>query len=205
MAQPQDVGGGVPERQWGAENPAGAPHAGGQRATGSSGDDPGDAGKIVDALKAASDQEFNISERLSAKARQGFVLAAGVFTISQTVAFNTFEAGKLNGHEKHWIIGLAVTAVGLLFVAALGTIKADATFSTRDLPLEKLESDLNAAYEGDKRVVGRLGGYYLGIVRTRREANQVRGKWYKRGRTFVMLSLAATVAELIFSLISRTT
>jgi hypothetical protein len=168
-----------------------------------SGPDPGDAGKVVDALKASVDQEFSIAERLSAKARQSFALAAGVFVVAQTVAFGGFASAKLSGAEQHVMIWLAIGAVVALALAVGFTLKADATYDSRDLPLEKLEDDLNAAYSGDHEVLGRLGGYYLGVVRSRRKANASRRKWYSRTRGAVVLSLAATVAELVFSLVSR--
>jgi len=170
---------------------------------GGSGTDPGDAGKIVDALKASADQEFAIAERLSAKARQAFALAAGFFIVAQTVAFGGFEADKLSSHEKHWILALAIVAVGALGVGVAFALKTDATYASRDLPLERLEDDLNAAYSGDPDVIGRLGGYYLGIVRTRRGANRSRLRWYRLTIAAVLLSLAATVSELILSLVSR--
>lgn len=171
---------------------------------GGSGADLGGAGKVVDALKASADQEFNIAERLSAKARQSFALAAGFFVVAQTVAFGGFEATKLSAHENHWIIALAIMAVAALAFAVLAALKADATYKSRDLPLEKLEDDLNAAYAGDPDVIGNLGRYYLGIIRTRRKANGSRRVWYQLTRIAVIVSLSATVSELIFSLVSRT-
>lgn len=166
---------------------------------------PQDAARIVDALKASADTELTIAERLSSKARQGFALAAGVFVVAQTVAFGNFEAANLTDRETHWLLGLAIGAVVMLGIAALATIKADATFDSRDLPLGKLEDDLNAAYAGDPDVMGRLGGYYLGTVKSRRKANKKRRRWYKGARLFVVLSLVATVAELIVSLVARAT
>lgn len=162
------------------------------------------AAKVIDALKATADQEFSIAERLSGKARQAFALAAGFFIVGQTVAFGSFEAAKLSTHEKRWVIALAIVAVALLAVAVGAALKADATYKSRDLPLGKLEDDLNAAYEGDPNVMGNLGSYYLGIVRTRREGNRARRRWYQATRVAVTLSLGATVAELVYSLIGRT-
>ena len=170
---------------------------------GGSGPDLDGAGKIVDALRASADQEFNIAERLSGKARQSFALAAGFFIVAQTVAFGGFEATKLSAHEKNWIIALAIASVAALASAVFTALKADATYKSRDLPLETLEDDLNAAYEGKSDVIGKLGGYYLGIVRTRREANARRREWYQRTRVAVIISLLATVSELVFSLVSR--
>src|SRR4051812_30466842 len=92
---------------------------------GGSGDDLGDAARIVDALKASADQEFQIAERLSSKARQAFALAAGVFVIAQTVVFGNFASKNLSDNEKHWMITLAIGAVVALAFAALCTLKAD--------------------------------------------------------------------------------
>lgn len=183
--------------------PAGETSASPAPTTGGSGAGPGDAAKVVDVLAASAEQEFNLAERLSAKARQAFGLAAGVFTVSQTVAFGGFQSSKLSGSETHWIIRLAIAAVLTLAAAAFATVKADALVDSRDLPLARLEDDLNAAYAGDADVLGRLGSYYLGVVRTRRTANDARRRWYRRARLFVALSLAATVAELVFSLAAR--
>lgn len=171
--------------------------------TGGQGAPPGNAASIVDALKASADQELTIAERLSGKARQTFALAAGVFVVAQTVAFGSFKVDNISGREQDWLLGLAIGAVVILAFAAVATIKADATVDSRDLPLAELENDLNASYEGDTEVTGRLGGYYLGVVRTRREANDTRRWWYKRARFIVVLSLLATVAELILSLAAR--
>lgn len=166
---------------------------------------PGDAGKVVEALKSSSDQELTIAERLASKARQAFALGAGVFVVAQTVAFGSFNVGKISAREQHWIIGLAIAAIVVLGLAAVATLKADATVTSGDLPLEKLEADLNAAYEGDEDVVGRLGGYYLGVVRTRREANKTRRRWYGWARRAVTLSLFVTTAELVVALMARAT
>jgi hypothetical protein len=167
------------------------------------GSGPGDAGKIVDALKSSADQELVIAERLTGKARQAFALGVGVFVVAQTVAFGNFEVAKITGREQHWIIGLAILAVVVLGVAALTTIRADAPVVSGDLPLAELESDLNAAYEGDPDVVGRLGGYYLGVVKSRRNANSKRRRWYEWSRRIVSLSLIVTTVELIFALLAR--
>jgi hypothetical protein len=169
-----------------------------------SGDGPEGAGRVVDALKSSADQELTIAERISSKARQAFALAAAAFVVAQTVAFGNFEVGNLSTYEKHRMIGLAIASVVVLTVASFFTIKADATVDSRDLQLGQLEDDLNAAYNGDPDVTGRIGSYYLGVVRTRRKANDTRRTWYKRTRAAVALSLLATAAELIASLYGRT-
>lgn len=181
--------------KYGPSSEAGGPGTGG----------PGDAGAVVDALKASAEQEFSIAERLASKARQAYALAAGVFVVSQTVAFSNFEANMLSGREQKVIIGLAIVSVVMLALATWKVLGADDTFPSGDLPLDALLDDLNAAYDDDPKVLGRLGGYYVGVVRSRRKANGDRRKAYKAARTFVALSLAATVVELVFALIARIT
>lgn len=171
---------------------------------------PGDGGpdaarEIVVALRSASEQELTIADRLAGKARQAFVLGVGVFVVAQTVAFGNFDANKISTREQHRLIGLAVVAVVVLIASAIATIKADATYTSGDLQLDKLEKDLNAAYEGDRDVIGRLGEYYLGVVQTRRDANKERRRWYAVARYSVLLSLLATAIELVFALVARAT
>jgi hypothetical protein len=169
------------------------------------GQGPVDAAKIVDVLKASADQELTIADQLSTKARQAFALGAGVFVVAQTVAFGNFDAKKISTREQHWIIALAIFAVLILGLAAIATLRADSTVVSGDLPLSKLEGDLNAAYAGDGDVVGRLGEYFLGVVRSRRAANSTRRSWYGKARLAVAASLLATTAELVFALIARIT
>lgn len=172
---------------------------------GGSGSGSGSAQTVIDALKSSAEEQLTMAERVSGKARQAFALAAGVFVVSQTVAFGNFDTKNIRPYEKHWIIGFAIGAVGMLAIAAFATLKADATVKSGGLPLDKMEKELNAALvDGDDEgVMGRVGGYYLGVVRSRRKANKKRTKWYKAGRFVVTLSLLATVAELIVSLLAR--
>ena len=165
--------------------------------------DPGQADRVLDALKSSADIEFYIAERLAAKARQAFALAAGLFTVAQAVALGTFNPRSISSAEQYWILALAIVAVVAVGLAALAAVRADGTVVSGDLPLAALEDDLNAAYDGDREVVGRLGSYYLGVVRTRRVANSVRRTWYRRVRACVVVSVSATLLELILSLIAR--
>lgn len=173
-------------------------------AAGGPGGGPPDAGRIVDALKASADQEFHIAERLASKARQAYALAAAVFVVSQTVAFGTFGQDKLSSTDKTVVILMAIISVAFLCIATKSVLDADDVVESGDLPLKELENDLNAAYDGDPEVVGRLGSYYLGVVRSRRKANSVRLKAYKSSRGWAALSLAATAIELVIALAART-
>lgn len=170
---------------------------------GPDGHGPADATHIIAALRSAAEQELTIAERLASKARHAFTLGVGVFIVAQTVAFGNFDVIYLTSFERQWIIAIAVGAVFLLGAAGLATLRADSPVSSGDLPLSRLEDDLNATYAGDRDVLGRLGGYYLGVVKSRRNANDRRFAWYRRARLAVVLSLLSTVGELIFALIAR--
>lgn len=171
---------------------------------GGSGPDLTSAGRVVDALKSSADQEFSIAERVSAKARQAFALAAGFFVVAQTVAFGSFESDQLTADEKQTLIYLAIVAAAFLALAVALALVADALFRSGDLDLDGLQDDLNAAYAGDPNVTGNLGEQYIGIVASRRRSNKRRRVWYYGTLAAVTLSLAATTFELIISLVSRT-
>lgn len=164
---------------------------------------PADAGKVVDALKAAAEQEFQIAERLAAKARQAYALAAGVFVIAQTVAFGAFQAKHLDGARPAIIVVFAIIAVAGLGWATYKVLAADDVQPSGDLEPEALMDLVNDAYEHDENVLGKLAGAYSGVLTTRREANDVRRTAYKETRTAVGWSLIATGVELFVALLLR--
>jgi hypothetical protein len=158
---------------------------------------------LLDIARASADQEFQIAERLAAKARQGFGLAAAYFAICQTVSFGGFEAARINGDERAWVIYLAVFAAGSLFAAAIATMRADGLYDSGDLPLEKMPQELDAAYEGDDDVLQRLTEFFLGIAVSRRKANKRRRSAYKVARAFTFISMGATTVQLVVALVAR--
>lgn len=164
---------------------------------------PPDAGRVLDAARSAADTEFQIAERLSAKSRQAFALAAGFFAICQTVSFGSFEADLVSDGERLWIIRLAIGAAALLMLSSIAAMVADSLFRSGDLPVNKMTDELDAAYDGDDEVLQRLTETYLGIVVSRRKANRGRRTAYKWARVFVMLTLLGTTTELIVAMTSR--
>lgn len=164
---------------------------------------PADAGRVVDALRSASEQEFQIAERVAAKARQAYALAAGVFVVGQTVAFNGFRSEHLTGARPTVIVVSAILAALALAWATYTVLRADDTIDSSDLDPEALVDYLNRAYDGDTAVIGELGGAYSGVVKTRREANSIRRGRYNDTRKAVGVSLFAVGVELGLALILR--
>ncbi|HEX8743597.1 MAG TPA: hypothetical protein VF712_10730 [Thermoleophilaceae bacterium] len=67
-------------------------------------------GHALDVLRARVDEEFRISERLDAKSRQAFALAAFFFAVVQTVAFGAFAQDDVRSLERVFLLAAAVFA-----------------------------------------------------------------------------------------------
>jgi hypothetical protein len=113
---------------------------------------PSEFGYVIDALRTAFEEEFQIADRLTAKARQVFALAAGYFTITQTVSFSSFRAGDIEGWERYGLLVAAVIAVIALSFAALRAAQADRPITTHQFPLWLSVVLLNAIDAGSWRL-----------------------------------------------------
>ncbi len=166
---------------------------------------PRDVAYVLDALKLGLDQELQFSQRLRDRARQVFVLALAFFTVVQTVAFNAFAQRRLINDKAELIIVLAVAIAAIVFltVTAVSVSRADAPGSASDLSIDELERLLNATYQGDSKTGGDLGSMYLGILESRREANDKRIRYVKLAEKLGLVSIAITTVELIVSLAFR--
>lgn len=166
---------------------------------------PGDVTYVLDALKLSLDQELQTSQRLRDRARQVFVLAVAFFTIVQTVAFSSFAQKRITEHKIALIVILAlgIVAIILLALTAVSVSKADAHGHAGDLPSDKLQGLLNAAYDRDPNVAGSLGGLYLGMIAQRRKANDQRVLNVRSAQLWGLLSIAMTTVELIVALALR--
>ena len=69
-------------------------------------------------LRTRIDEEFRISERLDAKQRQAFALAAGFFAVVQTVTFGSFAQDHVHAGERVWLLAQVVLAAGALYAVA---------------------------------------------------------------------------------------
>jgi len=118
---------------------------------GGSGPDLGGAGKVVDALKASADQEFNIAERLSAKARQAFALTAGFFIVAQTVAPDVI------GNLGRYYLGVVRTR----------RKTPSATAASRARPSSSLRSDVSTRAASGIRPIEVIDGQDRGAGNTR--------------------------------------
>lgn len=179
----------------------GSGHAGSSAGSGAA--VPVGADSILSALAALTDREFAITERFTDKTRQTFALAIGFFTIVQTVAFNSFQAGAIHHLERTWLFALAMAAIGFLFLTAIATAQSERLISVRDLDVDRLLTELEAAYEGDARAPAFLAQDYASVVNSQRKSNEVRRRRYHVTVLTASVSILITTGELISALAFR--
>lgn len=81
--------------------------------------DAEDLSSALAVLRERIAHEFRITERLEAKSRQAFALAAGFFAIAQAGAFASFGAEAISSTERFVVLGAALlTAISVIAVAA---------------------------------------------------------------------------------------
>jgi hypothetical protein len=186
-----------------------------------SGDQPGDVGgptppspdpsPFLSALREASEHESHKEQLLEGKTR-GIVTAAGAyFAIVQTVTFSGANTlGKLEGDGRAWTIGLAIDAVVLLALAIAFAIRQGWPRKQGSLPTSEIGQDLlDMLYgagtpESERESLKKLAQHYGGVAKSRHKANKGRLRQYYVVAVLSLLAIAATTAELIVSLVTRT-
>jgi hypothetical protein len=116
---------------------------------------PSEVSFILDALKTAYDQEFQVAERLSAKSRQVFALAAGYFTIVQTVSFSSFLDEEVKAYELWVLLGGVAAGATALAMAARWAARADGPLPGHTFPLWLPIPIINAIYKGSAELPSR--------------------------------------------------
>jgi hypothetical protein len=143
---------------------------------------------------------------------RGIVTVAGAyFAIVQTVTFAGADTlGKLEGDGRDWTIRLAIAAVVLLALAIAAAIRQQWPKDHGSLPTDEIGEDLfellhgDGSAESEKKALQELAQHYGGVADTRHEANKDRVRQYYAAAVLSLLAIAATTAELIVSLLSRT-
>jgi hypothetical protein len=155
----------------------------------------------IEALRARVDQEFQISERLDSKARQGFGLVAAVFAVAQAVAFGNFRAGHLSGPE---LVILAVLAVGAACLVLLtGSRLSD---SEEAKPTGDIHPDAIARWTQEKndrafaeQLVVELGR----VAKERHAGNENRRLRYQKLESTARVALIMIIVEMLFAIAFR--
>jgi len=144
---------------------------------------------------------------------RGIVTVAGAyFAVVQTVTFSgATTLGKLEGDGRTWTIWLAISAVVFLALAIGAAIKQQWPKEQGSLPTDEIGEILTKLlYAGGGQAQERdalkgLAEHYAGVAETRYEANKTRVRQYYAAAVLSLFAIAVTTAELIVSLLSRTT
>ena len=170
-----------------------------------------DPAPFLSALREASEHESHKEEVLESKTRGIVTVAGAYFAIVQTVTFSATETlGALEGNGRSWVIRLAIAAVVLLAFAIAAAIRQHWPKEHGSLPTKEIGQELlNLLYgartpETQREALKELAQHYGGVTKTRREANEDRVRQYYATGVLSLLAIVATSAELIVSLVSRT-
>lgn len=197
-------GGDLPERSGRSEGPSlREAAAGGELArSGAPGGHGQDLQLAIEQLRARVDEEFRISERLDAKARGAFALAAGFFAVIQTVAAPTFGDGGVALGLRGLLAGVAVVAGGAVVGAAWLLVRHMELGSEDDLKPSAIERW--AKESSDEHYVGRKLVVELArVAEDRFEKNKGRADRYRDLQNCVVAAIGVTGLELIGAILLR--
>lgn len=171
-----------------------------------------DPGPFLSALREAAEHENHKEDLLGGKTRGIVTVAGAYFAVVQTVTFSGAEAlGKLEGGGREWTIRLAIAAVVLLAAAIAAAIRQQWPKNQGSLPTDEIGEDflklLHGAggKEAERKALQELAEHYAGVADSRHKANEARVRQYYAAAVLSLLAIAATTAELIVSLLSRST
>jgi hypothetical protein len=138
-------------------------------------------------------------------------VAGAYFAVVQTAAFAGADTlGTLEGNGKDWVVRLAVAAVGFLALAIAAAIRQQWPKKQGSLPTQEIGEDLLKLLYGPQNEAAQrdalreLAQHYAGVTTTRHDANKKRLRQYYVASLLSLFAIAATSAELIVSLLSRT-
>jgi hypothetical protein len=170
-----------------------------------------DPAPFLSALREASEHESHKEELLGGKTRGIVTVAGAYFAVVQTVAFGAGALGKLEGGGREWTIRLAIGAVVFLGCAIAAAIRQQWPKEQGSLPTTEIGEILvkllygGGGEEKEREALRELAEHYGGVASTRYKANEARVRQYYAAAVLSLLAIVATTAELIVSLLSRTT
>lgn len=154
-------------------------------------------------LRGRIDEEFRLTERWDAKARQTFALAAGFFVVVQVAAFGSFAATSIDNTERVVMaVSALVAALGLVIAAAFQA-KCEEPLREHDLQPEAIETWFNDPDPQLQQVSARLVGELILTARRRTDNNAIRFDRYSRLVTTARWAMTTAGLELIIALAVR--
>lgn len=168
------------------------------------GDGGRDLSNALTVLRARVDEEFRVAERLDAKARQAFALAAGFFAVVQTVAFGSYQSGGINSDERIWLLGVVIFA-GLALVNVAHKLRTSEELRPEaDINPEAIIEWWDEAPADDPDYVSlQLLRELARVARERADSNRARQTHYDGVAAAARLALIVAGVELLTAIIVR--
>jgi hypothetical protein len=155
----------------------------------------------ISALRDRIDEEFRIAERLDAKGRQLFVLAAGFFAVAQAVAFGSFHASAVHGVKL--IVVAAVAGLGVAGLVAVGHRLANAEEPSPEEDIDPAKIEEWARDCEDDEFGPLLLVHLRHVAEARHASNMRRVTHYAGIESMARWALIVTGCELVLAIIFR--
>ncbi|MEA2395856.1 MAG: hypothetical protein QOJ82_3747 [Solirubrobacteraceae bacterium] len=158
--------------------------------------------EVLSTARAAVEQEFQISERLDAKARALVTLAGQWFAVAQAVSAVAFATKKPHDWMLWTVAGTALAggiALGLLFFFCwrVWRIRDEPAVSPRGL------LQMHSAAVRDPDAAKLLVEHYAAMLRDRRKTNKSRADALAVAQGWWLVAMALPFVQLGFALATR--
>jgi hypothetical protein len=157
---------------------------------------------VLDAARGALAQEFQIAERLDAKARGQMTLAGAWYAVVQAVAGIALRDAGLSTGWKAAILGTAGLSGLALVVAVVQSYQVWKLRNETDLNPEAIRDFGEWVRDDETDVGGTLVGYYASILEKRQATNKQRSEAFDESVKAWFGALGLTLVELLTALVA---
>jgi hypothetical protein len=157
---------------------------------------------VVDAARAAIDQEFKIAERLDAKARNQIAVGGAWYALVQaaaSIAIKNYLDHGGNTPLFAWVLTLAAAGAVALGFAIAYSYSVWKLRDEKEITPDGLEAMAESAKDPGANMLDLFTRHYRFVLWHRRQNNKDRAESFKRSIPWWALSLAFGVAELLLA------
>lgn len=159
----------------------------------------GDLDHAIAVLRARIDEDFKVRERLDAKQRQAFALAAGFFALAQTVALRFLDTDNVLRSEQLAIAIAAAIAAAAVAITAVKLSKGEKLEDQPDFDPAAVKRWCNeaASAPSEHYVSRKIVAHLVEIAEGRTAQNKTLAVSVDGVQTAAVFALIATGLELI--------
>jgi len=159
--------------------------------------------QAITVLRARIDEEFRIAERLDAKSRQIFALAAGFFAVVQTVTFGSFAQNQITSTDRQIMLAATVIAGLALIGVAYRLVRGETTLLENDIKPESIVAWCNESKGDPEYLPARLVSELSLVARCRSQNNENRNLNYEAVSRMARVALSLAGIELFIAILVR--